>query len=144
MYHGRAYYFESHENRDAFEGDAKKYLAASPVVGQAIGAKGRPAISRGGTDANYYYGAVPIERFHGELMSISLIFPRPHSNPRQSRKCWRAGNSSPAEDDIDKCDRTSFVGATESRGQLFRIDQNQTRSPVTNRTCPGSLPSALA
>lgn len=39
VYQGRAYYFESRENRDAFESDAEKYIAVAPVAGQAIGAK---------------------------------------------------------------------------------------------------------
>lgn len=48
MYRGRAYYFESRENRDAFENDPEKYLAASPAAaGQAIGSEtagsGQPA-----------------------------------------------------------------------------------------------------
>lgn len=37
VYHGRAYYFESRANRDAFEADPEKYLAGSPDAGQAIG-----------------------------------------------------------------------------------------------------------
>lgn len=37
VYQGRAYYFESKDNRDAFETDPPKYLAASPMAGQAIG-----------------------------------------------------------------------------------------------------------
>ena len=40
VYQGRAYYFESRENRDAFESDTEKYIAASPVAGHVIGAKG--------------------------------------------------------------------------------------------------------
>lgn len=35
VYQGRAYYFESRENRDAFESDPTKYLSETPVVGQA-------------------------------------------------------------------------------------------------------------
>lgn len=46
VYQGRAYYFESRENRDAFESDPEKYLAASPKVGQALtseaASSGRP------------------------------------------------------------------------------------------------------
>lgn len=38
-YHGRAYYFESRENRDAFEGNPEKYLAGASAAGQAIGAE---------------------------------------------------------------------------------------------------------
>lgn len=43
VYRGRAYHFESRENRDAFEGDPEKYLAGSPAVGQAIGSEGASA-----------------------------------------------------------------------------------------------------
>lgn len=39
VYRGRAYYFESRENREAFEGNPEKYLAGSPAAGQAIGAE---------------------------------------------------------------------------------------------------------
>ena len=42
IYQGRAYYFESRENRDAFEGNPDKYLAGSPVTGQPIGAQNAP------------------------------------------------------------------------------------------------------
>ena len=37
VYQGRAYYFESRENRDVFEGNPVKYLAGFPAAGQAIG-----------------------------------------------------------------------------------------------------------
>lgn len=40
VYEGRAYYFESRENRDTFECNPEKYLTGSPVVGQAIGSEG--------------------------------------------------------------------------------------------------------
>lgn len=46
VYQGRAYYFESRENRDAFEADPKKYLAESPA-GQPIGSADRPRRRRG-------------------------------------------------------------------------------------------------
>ena len=36
VYQGRAYYFESRENRDAFESNPGKYLAGSPAAGQPI------------------------------------------------------------------------------------------------------------
>lgn len=36
VYQGRVYYFESRENRDAFESDPGMYLAEAPAVGQAI------------------------------------------------------------------------------------------------------------
>ncbi len=39
VYRGRAYYFESRENRNAFEADPEKYLAGSSVAGQAIGSE---------------------------------------------------------------------------------------------------------
>lgn len=39
VYQGRAYYFESRENRGAFESDPDKYLAGSSAVGQAIASK---------------------------------------------------------------------------------------------------------
>lgn len=39
VYHGRAYYFENREDRDAFEADPEKYIAGSPAAGQAIGAE---------------------------------------------------------------------------------------------------------
>lgn len=38
VYHGRAYYFENRENRDAFETDPEKYLAGSRVIGDPVGA----------------------------------------------------------------------------------------------------------
>lgn len=41
VYGGRAYYFESHENRDAFEHDPDKYVASAFSGGQAIGAEGK-------------------------------------------------------------------------------------------------------
>lgn len=37
VYHGRAYYFENRENRDAFEGNPEKYLAGAPAVGEPVG-----------------------------------------------------------------------------------------------------------
>lgn len=40
VYQGRAYYFESRENRDTFESDPAKYLAGSSAVGETIGSKG--------------------------------------------------------------------------------------------------------
>ncbi|HUZ73791.1 MAG TPA: YHS domain-containing protein [Stellaceae bacterium] len=43
VYQGRAYYFESRENRDTFESAPEKYLAALPSGGQAIGAKSAQA-----------------------------------------------------------------------------------------------------
>lgn len=43
LYRERAYYFESRENRDAFESDPEKYLAGSPTVGQPIGSKSASA-----------------------------------------------------------------------------------------------------
>ncbi len=36
VYRGRGYYFESRENRDAFEAQPDKYLAGSQAAGQAI------------------------------------------------------------------------------------------------------------
>ena len=44
VYHGRAYYFENRENRDTFERDPEKYLAAAPSAGQPISSEdsGRP------------------------------------------------------------------------------------------------------
>lgn len=42
IYRGRAYYFESRENRDTFESDPEKYIAASPIAGQAIGSEETP------------------------------------------------------------------------------------------------------
>ena len=51
IYHGRAYYFENRENRDAFEADSEKYLAGAPPAGQAIGSDSeydRPRRRRGG------------------------------------------------------------------------------------------------
>lgn len=39
IYHDQAYYFESRENRDAFETDPEKYLATSPQAGRAIGSQ---------------------------------------------------------------------------------------------------------
>ena len=39
VYHGRAYYFESRENRDAFESDPEKYLAGAPALGQPLDAQ---------------------------------------------------------------------------------------------------------
>lgn len=40
VHQGRAYYFESRENRDAFESAPEKYLAGSLAVGHAIGSEG--------------------------------------------------------------------------------------------------------
>ena len=37
VYHGCAYYFESRDNRDAFESAPEKYLAGAPSGGQTIG-----------------------------------------------------------------------------------------------------------
>lgn len=37
IYRGRAYYFETRENRDAFEGSPKKYLGGASAAGQTIG-----------------------------------------------------------------------------------------------------------
>lgn len=37
VYHGRAYYFENREDRDAFEAEPEKYIAGSPTAGQTIG-----------------------------------------------------------------------------------------------------------
>ena len=39
VYRGRAYYFETRENRDAFEANSEQYAAAAPGAGQAIGAE---------------------------------------------------------------------------------------------------------
>lgn len=39
VYQGRAYYFESRENRDTFETNPDKYLGGSPVAGGLIGAQ---------------------------------------------------------------------------------------------------------
>lgn len=39
VYHDRAYYFENREDRDAFEADPEKYVAAAPGAGQAIGSQ---------------------------------------------------------------------------------------------------------
>lgn len=36
IYHGRAYYFESREDREAFEADPEKHLAAAGEVGSPI------------------------------------------------------------------------------------------------------------
>ena len=51
IYRGRAYYFESRENRDAFEAGPEKYIAAAPAAGQTIGAENadreRPRRRRG-------------------------------------------------------------------------------------------------
>lgn len=38
VYRGRAYYFESRQNRDAFEAQPEKYLANNPISGDPIGA----------------------------------------------------------------------------------------------------------
>ncbi len=40
VYQGRAYYFEDRANRDAFESDPEKYLAASHATGHEIGSPG--------------------------------------------------------------------------------------------------------
>lgn len=50
-YGGRAYYFESRENRDAFEADPEKYVAASAPADDVIPADreaDRPRRRRGG------------------------------------------------------------------------------------------------
>lgn len=39
IYHGRAYYFESRENRDAFEGAPDKYLTEKSSAGEVIEAE---------------------------------------------------------------------------------------------------------
>jgi YHS domain-containing protein len=39
IYQGRAYYFESRDNRDAFESSPEKYVAGLPGAGQAIGSE---------------------------------------------------------------------------------------------------------
>lgn len=36
VYGGRGYYFESRENRDAFESAPEKYLAGAPAAGQPV------------------------------------------------------------------------------------------------------------
>lgn len=36
VYHGRTYYFESRENRDAFESDPMKYVSETPAVDQEV------------------------------------------------------------------------------------------------------------
>lgn len=52
VYHGRAYYFENREDRDAFEKEPETYLAGSPASGLALGAQDnyedRPRRRRGG------------------------------------------------------------------------------------------------
>jgi len=40
VYHDRAYYFESRENRNVFESDPEKYLAGSPAAGEMLGSSG--------------------------------------------------------------------------------------------------------
>ena len=40
VFHGHAYYFESRENRDAFESDPEKYLAAAPQAGRVLAPAG--------------------------------------------------------------------------------------------------------
>ena len=40
VFRGQAYYFESRENRDAFERDPDKYLAATPGAGRELAAAG--------------------------------------------------------------------------------------------------------
>lgn len=47
VFQGRAYYFESRENRDAFEANPEKYLAGSPAASQLIGSADRPRRRRG-------------------------------------------------------------------------------------------------
>lgn len=47
VYQGRAYYFESRENRDTFEGNPEKYLARSPAASQPIESADRPRRRRG-------------------------------------------------------------------------------------------------
>lgn len=49
VYQGRAYYFESREDRDAFEKEPEKYLAGLPASGQPESAyEDRPRRRRGG------------------------------------------------------------------------------------------------
>ena len=40
VFRGQAYYFENRENRDAFESDPDKYLAAAPQAGRALAPAG--------------------------------------------------------------------------------------------------------
>jgi len=40
VFHGQAYYFESRENRDAFESDPDKYLTATPQAGRTLATAG--------------------------------------------------------------------------------------------------------
>lgn len=51
IHRGRAYYFESRENRDAFESNPEKYLVGSAATGQPIGSgdadRERPRRRRG-------------------------------------------------------------------------------------------------
>lgn len=51
IYRGRAYYFETRGNRDAFEGNPEKYLAGPSAAGQPIAAENtygeRPRRRRG-------------------------------------------------------------------------------------------------
>ena len=51
VYQGQAYYFETRENRDAFETSPDKYLAGLAKAGQAIGpaptSQDRPRRHRG-------------------------------------------------------------------------------------------------
>jgi YHS domain-containing protein len=39
IYGGRAFYFESRDNRDAFEADPEKYVAGMPFSGEPVGAE---------------------------------------------------------------------------------------------------------
>ena len=52
VYRGRAYYFESRDDRDAFEAEPERYLAATGAAGQAIGSeeayRDRPRRRHGG------------------------------------------------------------------------------------------------
>lgn len=51
IYRGRAYYFETRENRDVFESNPEKYLAGASAAGQPIVAENtyreRPRRRRG-------------------------------------------------------------------------------------------------
>ena len=40
VFRGQAYYFESRANRDAFESDPERYLAAAPLAGRALAPAG--------------------------------------------------------------------------------------------------------
>lgn len=43
VFRGQAYYFETRENRDAFETDPDKYVAAMPTAGRALESAGASA-----------------------------------------------------------------------------------------------------